>query len=615
MGCSLNLMRGLESPKKEPRKSVIAVILLALVYAIYVGISQTPTNRRAPQLYADKLGFDSVYYTDINKDNFEAKISRIDIENATAVFNSVNSVLDAVAGTLQPNGVSIYTGYIPNGTFFYHAGFFAEQGIPEGPEWAAFQWEYSYDFGSHRTIIRPGEPVFGPLQMKVDKDLETPFKSLRIPGKDGPRGHLFTFQNVKPLNKVIVMEGASAKKADDGTMDTHNVLARDNTTEYFRNERRLARKICEWGESIGGLDGIVRMETGFEIILCDFHSDKLKLVYNDTFLDDDELLQFPEPLPLNESLGHLEKEADRSLILDDARYKLFNELRKKIAWNNLIRHYEKEERIKVDFRGFITALNKTYLSKDTYTRRLINTPWEVREGFIHSLEKIFVNCADDINYWDGNDWQVYTRHIISKFHPTLIELNDTYSRFFETEDPVQFTVDLTKATHQYYARYQQFDIDQESREKYAVKHAIWEYSAPKKAIQSEGDVLIWSLIAKVVEYLIEEIFAHYHLAQQSSQALFMENGSFNPEKVNEGYRALQSMFEMLDWTVNTGCKEKCGSSQVCYIPVWGPNPFWRDLKEEKGRYTDENGVSRTKKECECLGLSDIVGNADFSGLY
>lgn len=128
---------------------------------------------------------------------------------------------------------------------------------------------------------------FQPLVTHADQSQHT-FKDdndndRRGPGRPRWRakpGYLHTFRTAHPL-RIIYIDGMSAGKSDKGTMDSQDFVLQvhDPTTNGpakpnrpFNDDVRsdwvcniLAAK--HWG---GRIDGFVRMEHGFELILCDF---------------------------------------------------------------------------------------------------------------------------------------------------------------------------------------------------------------------------------------------------------------------------------------------------------------------------------------------------------
>lgn len=65
----------------------------------------------------------------------------IDLENATAVFNSVNGALKQKHANMNPVGVSFIPAYIPPNSLLYHSTSSAK--LPELFEWIAMDYEFS----------------------------------------------------------------------------------------------------------------------------------------------------------------------------------------------------------------------------------------------------------------------------------------------------------------------------------------------------------------------------------------------------------------------------------------------------------------------------------------
>jgi hypothetical protein len=88
-------------------------------------------------------------------------------------------------------------------------------------------------------------------------------------------GFLHTYLAKRDL-QLLYIDGMSAGKTENGTLDSQDYILLNETTEHpgmWERERALA--MCnisrdEWG---GRVDGFLRMEAGFEIILCHFERD------------------------------------------------------------------------------------------------------------------------------------------------------------------------------------------------------------------------------------------------------------------------------------------------------------------------------------------------------
>ena len=100
---------------------------------------------------------------------------------------------------------------------------------------------------------------------------------------------LSTYQTTRPT-KCLYFDGASAALWGNGTLDTQMLLIYGNTTGIPTKSRPVAwdeydraRGLCDWiheqqtGASGQGIEGIVRMNTGLELIWCNFSSSSLRL--------------------------------------------------------------------------------------------------------------------------------------------------------------------------------------------------------------------------------------------------------------------------------------------------------------------------------------------------
>ncbi|KAL9612415.1 MAG: hypothetical protein Q9204_008963, partial [Flavoplaca sp. TL-2023a] len=103
---------------------------------------------------------------------------------------------------------------------------------------------------------------------------------------------LSTYQTTRPV-KCLYFDGASGALGENGTMDLQMLFLYGNTTgplakhsnSYFLwDEYARAQRLCSWlhehefdipGQ---GIEGIVRMSAGFELIWCNFSSPSLQLI-------------------------------------------------------------------------------------------------------------------------------------------------------------------------------------------------------------------------------------------------------------------------------------------------------------------------------------------------
>ncbi|KAJ7513170.1 hypothetical protein B0H11DRAFT_1948856 [Mycena galericulata] len=174
--------------------------------------------------------------------------------NGTAhlIFDTVNSLLQHWPNTRYRNGHNIVPGTVPVGTLLYHGR--GDSHLPTAPDWAAVNPEHSFPFcGS----------IFGGL-----KDDNTTMGCWHL-----------TLATTRPL-RVLYLDGSSASNMKDGTLDTQDLLLWGKVhPERWLEERARIDGLCAWGKDLG-IDGFLRMEMDFEIMLCDFH-DGVKLISAD----------------------------------------------------------------------------------------------------------------------------------------------------------------------------------------------------------------------------------------------------------------------------------------------------------------------------------------------
>ncbi|KAE9987956.1 hypothetical protein EG328_000900 [Venturia inaequalis] len=234
--------------------------------------------------------------------------------NAFHIFNALHSSMRQWGSSLNYNGMSFFPALVPKGTEFYHG-----RGTNEtvtGIEWLAFEPEHAQVFANHGPGGRrpgggggrgpPGDgnghppndgdndrpgpaskgngfglpkdgygpPKHGEGPPPEHAGHQRPLRFEKREGESDPQlsGYLHTYMTSRDL-QLLYIDGMSAGKTPNGTLDSqyHGVL---NSTETHQGmwDNELAKIMCaiaanEWK---GRVDGFIRMEAGFEIILCDF---------------------------------------------------------------------------------------------------------------------------------------------------------------------------------------------------------------------------------------------------------------------------------------------------------------------------------------------------------
>ncbi|ESW97289.1 hypothetical protein KL918_000896 [Ogataea parapolymorpha] len=535
-------------------------------------------------------------FIELNVTNFEQYLQPMDFANASAVFNEVYDVLKQKNADINPISVSFIPAYIPEGTLLYHSNHRGQP--PKTVEWVAMDYEFSYNF-AHLSRNRPrkgqgpggpgGPPNFKPPGGKRPSHGDHP------PNFDGPSS-LFTFQVTKPLDKVIVFGGASAAKSLTGEMDTQFVLSQVADYDDF-DERIAADKICSWGKKHGGLDGYVRLEVGFEMVICDFE-EKMIPISNVSLANATEFIDFPP-----EKFADLDKRedlnAERSAVIDviDAMSGFEHYLAG-------ARAYDGDKRILLDFSKFVTPLNKTFIHPDPYLRRIHNISSELKTDLVNSVEEMLSTPNDP---YSSTNWQVVTDYIVDKFAPMLVNLNSSFALYGQHEDYQTLGTNLTAYTYNFIRRYLS-EPDHELLPKHRAM-AIWDYSHPYQPLKSTADFFLWNSITIVQSKIVDTLYNCFSLSKTLLSPL---TGATLPkdidDQITKAKTELSDLLESLHWAYYYRCSQSCNFDELCFVPTWGPSPLGFSNANSTGFYDDGSGRARIEKELRCINYDLLLQN-------
>ncbi|KAL1874213.1 hypothetical protein VTK73DRAFT_540 [Phialemonium thermophilum] len=169
--------------------------------------------------------------------------------------------------SLDHNGMSFFTAIVPEGVSVYH-GTHQREAI-DGMEWLAFEIEHAKGFSAVRRR-RGTDLLDGRLADTTGDQVTFPVET--------EAGYLHVYRMTRHQS-FLYLDGMAAAKSTLGTLDTQDILLRNTTGIYpVWPELERAKELCEL-VSTWGLDGVIRLEAGFEIIKCNF-SDGMKLESN-----------------------------------------------------------------------------------------------------------------------------------------------------------------------------------------------------------------------------------------------------------------------------------------------------------------------------------------------
>ncbi|KAG1832301.1 hypothetical protein DFJ58DRAFT_236881 [Suillus subalutaceus] len=320
--------------------------------------AQTPLSSHAP------LSF----YQEVENDLGGWDLGEAPAVNATGhlVFETANSLLQHWANTRYRIGHTIVPGTIPVGTLLYHGVIFGPH-LPTALDWVAVEPDHSLLFC--RGSIETG------------------------------CWHL-TLTVTRPM-KVLYFDGNSAANLPEGTLDTQDLVAwSEMKPEWVNNEKQRIMDLCKWGQKYG-VNGFVRMEMNFEIMICNFTSHmEVVSFFNLESTRVGRPPSFPEDLNTDHHIYEVMHSA---------------------SWRE---NYPGETRIVLDFSGLVSFYD-TALVPSLVPRRVGLERWDHRVGGISSgdIERVQDRLAQALvrspATTSGIDWKTVLRVVVDRYASRL----------------------------------------------------------------------------------------------------------------------------------------------------------------------------------------------------
>lgn len=581
----------------------------------------------------------------ITWENFQEEVRPLDLANSTALFNSIYAALRQSGSDLHPLGVTYFPAVIPKGTLMFHAG---TGQMPDGLEWLAMDHEFSLNFGSRRQSYgrrslsrrrkgpgKPGGPgkTGGPAASGAEG--ETPREPNKNFDKSGSMT-MMTFRATKDLNKFLYLDGASASKSSTGEMDTQKMISDlvgsdSNSTDdgddghRVMSERVYAERICNWGKKFG-LDGLIRVEVGFELVLCDFLNGSTELVSNSSYPMVNDMLGLPPPTKITSENGWPLDE-NGNLIEGDLTDEQRATLDKEDQWEAVMRKYDTmdsfgqllagavhntgDKRIQLDYRRMVTGINRTYINPDPNNRRLLNDhiTLEVQADMLHDLESALKEGFDSAK---STDWQQVFDEIVDKFSPMLKGIE----RVVDSEDKSVNIVaeNITRYTTSFVRRFTDWPRQAQPQNLGSDRtFAIYQYTRPLKDLGTDSDYLIWSAAVRVVTEVVDTIYdVHEWLWPIVLSEFSGDEVDDADARVTKSQQRIKGLIDSLNWIPLTfRCERQCDWDEVCYTPSWGPSPMdWAlpdSTDEHLGMHFDnERHRQVIDSELKCVKLDYLL---------
>ena len=487
-----------------------------------------------------------------------------EVRNANHIFNAIHSSMRQWGSSLNHNGMSLFPATVPARTQFYHGNPF--KGPVEGLEWLAFEPEHAIMFA--RRMQRPdGNSMWrtgGTKAPTHQRPLSTPEAHMRrpvssnsvsmgewaaSPRPEPPRiepGWLHTYRT-KEATPLLYIDGTSTGKCDKGTLDSQDVLLLNASSEgrgaFWEGER--ANRLCKLAREHwhGKIKGFIRVEAGFEIIMCSF-SDSLDFVQSI-------------------KAGHFSPDgAEVDLDNKGLRWSIWEWVKFVTARYDGIGG----GRVKLDYDNFVTAYNYDLdlFRAEADLPRLANLSVASLDVVRNDIDKMIQSWDPARTYAEGSrDWQSITDMVVERYGKMLkYFVSGSLTTSQELLDELQIALRVF--------------VDSDARNTTAeVDRCVAQFNP------TDDD--IWRSIAGrsihvVTRRICETLFAVFDVDMLFSESL----------------ETLWMLVHWLDWSVWKRCPD-CPFDEVCFIPMW---PFGAAEDRENPQCRNATGLEARMGYCE-----------------
>ena len=478
----------------------------------------------------------------------------VESQNAPQIFNAIHSSMRQWGSSLNHNGMSYFMATVPEGVQLYHG---TNRSTPiEGMEWLAFEPEHAMMFAVrvlppkwNSTISTEGlEEASSSQQALIQQHHDRlalsfpPSPLQKSPLGPRPRiepGSLHTYITKKNLH-LLYIDGQSAAKTFMGTMDSQDAIILrhifNDTAPWLDGKR--GRHLCDvardrWHSRI---DGFIRMEHGFEIILCDFEAGLKELrvaqVKKGTWWD-------PEG-PLDTIMNLL-----RAVT---SRYDGIGGERVKLNYDHFVSVYSYPDvEVTYDDAGLPRL---TDISDDAAARVLAHIDDMVMNTPFPSASPTNTTTTPITTTHDSINWQSTTDMIISRYFPLLTLL---------TSGTFQSQASLAREISSILSPY----IDYSCRNAALEIHRCATSLLPQHLSAKQSH----SLANNTTLTITHRICATLHsILPSSSPAPQMI--AVSPD-LESSLSILASLMTYLSWTSSQKCNPSCDRpDEICFVAIW-----------------------------------------------
>ncbi|KAI1276236.1 hypothetical protein F5Y07DRAFT_137840 [Xylaria sp. FL0933] len=478
---------------------------------------------------------------------------------APQIFNAIHNAMRQWGSSLHHNGMSFFLATVPKGVLLHHGN--SSPLSPSEPDWLAYEIEHAEGFARGRWR----EPGDGPGHQT---GLRSNRVSMEVLGAgddndDEAHGYLHVYRTIRPM-KYIYVDGMGGGKTSMGTLDSQDLILRGKTPSDARqaprtqdrddeepppkpprgggpmDERQRAADLCELAQK-WDLDGIIRMEAGFEIIQCDFSNG----------LEQVQALQRPDGIargPGRGGFGGLE--LFRGLA---ERYQGIGSSRTIIDYSSMV-------------SAFFFPVNLTNPDiKRQDLPRLSSAAQDDLAGIKDYVEKMVSGRKDQLTR--TVDWQDVTDIIVARYADRL--------KFMAEEI---HTLELMAGEVSFLTAVFIDGQDPGDRVDSAVERCTYFYLRSVSPL-TKADFLIKAALETTTHRICKTILEVHQLV--------VEDPAPDQKALGESVSAMRDLTEYLNWARFKRCPP-CAINEVCLIPMWpfGSVSLYNNPRCSNGTDTD-----------------------------
>ncbi|KAJ7128724.1 hypothetical protein C8R44DRAFT_563640, partial [Mycena epipterygia] len=480
------------------------------------------------------------------------------------IFDTVSSLLQHWPNTRYRNGHNIVPGSVPISTLMYHGR--GDNAIPALPGWTATDPEHAFTFCKDSAINNGS--IAGCWQL--------------------------TFVTTRPL-RVLYFDGSSGAKMENGPMDAQDLLLWGRVDPARRmDERERINELCAWGKDLG-IDGYVRMEMDFEVMLCDFFNGV-------ELLSADYLSAWME--------GSGAPSPSRSIrTISDPAALVFGTILSG-SWHT---RYPGETRVHLDLTKLISFYD-TSLAPSLISDRESKERWDHRVLGISALDLAAVKrrlqdvLASGTNIGSGVDWKTLYRVVVDRYADRLETLeyllNETTTEnlheralIIQTELRLMLTPYLLHAARPNWLFTDDSVPYADGRDE-AWSLPVWHACATRHTAHIHRNFRLQSRLTSSERLLLGaldgtnreicRVLVRMWATGVHAGVDALLPGQEDPStpilsQIWEQWRSdADSLIAWLDWSVWVKCRPRCPAEEMCYLPTWpyfGVNEW--DRKDEQ----------------------------------